>query len=86
MLKRLRALWCERRGHRYRVVARLYSGAKGEAHEVLLEACRICGARRDRPSTTDTLAETPLRDDQARLQFLARARRRALRRAARGRK
>lgn len=85
MLERLRALWCERRGHRYRVVARLYSGPEGQAREVLLEACRICGARRDRPSPGEATAGSVEVDEEARLRFLARARRRALRRSARRR-
>jgi hypothetical protein len=83
MLERLLALWCERHGHRYQIVARLYSGAEGKAHEVLLEVCRVCGAQRDRPPTAEDSAGRPPLDEQARLDFLARVRRRALRRTAR---
>lgn len=81
MLQRLRALWCERHGHRYHVVGRVYSSLEGKAREVLLEVCSLCGAHRDRPATDQEAAEVPILTDQARLDFLARARRRALRRA-----
>ncbi len=83
MLRRLRTLWCERHGHRYREVGRVYSGPEGHAHEIVLEACRVCGLQRDRPPTTEESAESPALDEQARLKFLARVRRRAMRRAAR---
>lgn len=83
MLKRLGALWCERHGHQYREVGRVYTGPEGQAQEVLLEACRVCGARRDQPSMkTRTQKPSPL-GEQARLDFLARARRHARRRAVR---
>lgn len=83
MLKRLQALWCERHGHQYREVGRVYAGPEGRAQELLLEACRICGARRDQPSMkASTQKPSPL-GEQARLDFLARARRRARRRATR---
>ncbi len=83
MLHRLRILWCERHGHQYREVGRVYSGSEGHGREVVLEACRVCGAQRDRPPSGEGASEqTPL-DEQSRLDFLARARRRALRHAAR---
>jgi hypothetical protein len=85
MLQRLRALWCERHGHRYHEVGRIYSGPEGRAREVVLEACRVCGAQRDRPSSGEAASEPAPLDEQARLDFLARARRRALRRATRRR-
>ncbi len=85
MLERLRALWCERHGHRYREVGRVYSGPEGHAREIVLEACRVCGAQRDRPPTGEAASEPARLDEQVRLDFLARARRRALRRAARRR-
>ncbi len=86
MLQRLRALWCERHGHRYCEVGRVYSGLEGHAREVVLEACLVCGTQRDRPPSGEaTDGRLPL-DDQTRLDFLARARRRALRRAARKRR
>ena len=82
MLKRLAALWCERHGHQYREVGRVYAGAEGRAREVRLDACRICGARRDQlPAEAGSAESSPL-PDQDRLDFLARARRRARRRAA----
>lgn len=81
MLQRLRNLWCERRGHRYRVVGRVYVGAEGQAHEVLLEVCSVCGAQRERRPAAEESGGPPPLTDQARLDFLARARRRALRRA-----
>ena len=83
MLKRLGALWCEHHGHQYREVGRVYAGPEGQAQEVLLEACRICGARRDRPSMKAGMQKPSPLGEQARLDFLARARRRAVRRAAR---
>lgn len=81
MLQRLRALWCERHGHRYHVVGRVYEGPEGRAQEVLLEACSVCGAQRERTPTAEESAEPSPLTDQARLEFLARVRRRALRRA-----
>jgi len=83
MLQRLRTLWCERHGHRYREVGRVYSGPEGRAQEVVLEACRVCGSQRDRPPMGQESAERPALDEQARLTFLTRTRRRAMRRAAR---
>jgi len=83
MLQRLKALWCERHGHRYREVGRVYSGAEGRAQEVVLEACRVCGSQRDRPPTGQESGERRALDEQARLTFLTRTRRRAMRRAAR---
>ncbi len=84
MLQRLRALWCERHGHRYHVVGRVYEGPEGQAQEVLLEACSVCGAQRERaPTSEESAGPSPL-TDQARLEFLARVRRRALRRARKG--
>ncbi len=83
MLKRLGALWCERHGHQYREVGRVYAGPEGQAQEVLLEACRICGVRRDQPSMKASMQKPSLLGEQARLDFLARARRRARRRAVR---
>jgi len=83
MLKHLRSLWCERHGHQYREVGRVYAGPEGHAQEVLLEACRICGARRDQASIKAGMEKPSPLDEQARLDFLARARRRAVRRAAR---
>jgi hypothetical protein len=49
----------------------------------VLEACRVCGLQRDRPPTSEESAELAALDEQARLNFLARVRRRAMRRAAR---
>jgi hypothetical protein len=83
MLKQLRTLWCERHGHQYREVGRVYAGPEGQAQEVLLEVCRVCGARREQPSTKARVEKPPPLDEQARLEFLARATRRARRRAAR---
>jgi hypothetical protein len=83
MLKRLQVLWCERHGHQYREVGRVYAGPEGQAQEILLKACRICGARRDESSTNAGLQKPSPMGEQARLDFLARARRRARRRAAR---
>ena len=83
MLKRLGALWCERHGHQYREVGRVYAGAEGRAREVRLDACRICGARRDQLPAEAGLAESSPLPEQARLDFLAGARRRARRRGAR---
>ena len=82
-MERLRAFWCERHGHRFRVVGRVYAGPEGRTQEVLLQVCEICGLQRDRPPTAKDSAERPPLDEQARLDFLARARRRALRHAAR---
>ena len=82
-LKRLGALWCERHGHEFREVGRVYAGPEGRAREVRLQACRICGARRDQlPAEAGSGESSPL-PEQARLDFLAGARRRARRRAAR---
>ena len=53
MLRRLRALWCVRHGHRYHEVGRVYSGPEGKAREVVIEACGVCGARRDLMHTTN---------------------------------
>ena len=81
-LKRLGALWCERHGHQFREVGRVYAGPEGWAREVRLQACRICGARRDQlPAEAGSAESSPL-PEEARLAFLARARRRARRRAA----
>ena len=85
MLQRLKALWCERHGHQFREVGRVYSGSEGQAREVVLEVCRLCGAQRDRPPGAEDSAERPALDEEARLRFLARMRRRATRRAARKR-
>jgi hypothetical protein len=83
MLQRLGALWCGRHGHQYCEVGRVYGGPEGRAREVRLQACRICGARRDQlPAEAGSAEPSPL-PEQARLDFLARARRRARRRAAR---
>jgi len=82
MLKRLGALWCERHGHQFREVGRVYAGPEGRAREVRLQACRICGARRDQlPAEAGSAESSPL-PEEARLALLARARRRARRRAA----
>lgn len=86
MLRRLKSLWCERHGHRFRVVGRVYEGPEGRAREVVLEACRVCGAKRERPPAGGESAMPPRLDEQERLDFLAKSRRRALRRAKRGRK
>ncbi len=85
MLRCLRMLWCERNGHRFREVGRVYSGAEGRAREVVVETCGVCGAQRDRPSETQESPKGAVLKEQERLEFLARARRRALRRAARRR-
>jgi hypothetical protein len=85
MLRRLKTLWCERHGHRFRVVGRVYEGPEGQAREIVLEVCRICGAQRDRAPTGEESANTPVLTEQARLDFLAKSRRRALRRARRER-
>ncbi|MBI4573522.1 MAG: hypothetical protein HY713_09620 [candidate division NC10 bacterium] len=50
-----------------------------------MEACRVCGAQRDRSPSGEAASEPAPLDEQARLDFLARARRRALRRATRRR-
>ncbi|HSD50889.1 MAG TPA: hypothetical protein VLG48_05720 [Candidatus Methylomirabilis sp.] len=83
MLKRLGALWCERHGHQYREVGRVYAGPEGQAQEVFLQVCRLCGARRDQPSMKASLQTPSALGEQARLDFLARMRRHARRRAAR---
>lgn len=83
MLKRLRRLWCERHGHQYREVGRVYAGPEGHPHEVVLEACRQCGARRDHPSLKPETTEPLPLSEQARVDFLARARRRVIRRDGR---
>ena len=85
MLRRLKTLWCERNGHRFRVVGRVYEGPEGQAREVVLEACRVCGTQRERPPTREESANPPALTEQARLDFLAKSRRRALRRARRKR-
>ena len=85
MLQRLKALWCERRGHQFREVGHVYSGPEGQAQEVVLEVCRVCGAQRDRPPAAGDATERPVLDEQAHLRFLTRMRRRAMRRAARKR-
>jgi uncharacterized Zn finger protein (UPF0148 family) len=83
LLKRLGAVWCERHGHQYREVGRVYTGPEGQAREVRLEVCRVCGARRDQlPAGVRSAEPSPL-TEHARLEFLARERRRARRRAAR---
>ncbi len=46
MLRRLKSLWCERHGHRFEEVGRVYEGPEGRAREIVLEPCRICGAKR----------------------------------------
>jgi hypothetical protein len=85
MLRRLKTLWCERHGHQFREVGRVYEGPAGQVREVVLEACRICGLKRDRPSGEEGSAASPVLSDQARLDFLAKSRRRALRRTKRKR-
>ena len=85
-LKRLGALWCERHGHEFREVGHVYAGPEGRAREVRLQACRICGARRDQFPAEGGTAEPSSLPEQSRLEFLARARRRARRRAAKKRR
>jgi hypothetical protein len=86
MLRRLKTLWCERHGHQFQEVGRVYEGPEGQAREVVLQACRICGTRRERPSTGEEVKGPPPLDVQERLDFLAKSRRRALRRARRKRR
>ena len=82
-LKRLGALWCERHGHEFREVGRVYAGPEGRAREIRLQACCICGTRRDQLPADGGSGESRPLPEQARLDFLARARRRARRRATR---
>ena len=64
MLRRLKTLWCERHGHQFQEVGRVYEGPEGQAREVVLQACRICGTRRERPSTGEEVKGPPPLDVQ----------------------
>ncbi len=86
MLRRLKSLWCDRHGHQFREVGCVYESPEGQAREVVLEACSICGLKRDRPTGGEESVRSSALSEQARLEFLAKSRRRALRRARRKRR